>query len=414
LTSRRTKFAARATVAVLIALGLHVIGGIVFVTVLDWLPPALPPRLATAPASSSQSSEGRDDEHDQPMQIETLVDELSRPDEKTEAEKAKEEQLKKEEEDKNPNGQVVDIARPAIEQRPDNAKFVSEYDSKVDHETKGPSGRDRGGARAEVVPPVGRPDVSEPRAGSLAPPMPTSEGKPGRPGPLAMRELERRRAEHRAEEGPHATEDGDAQHAGVEGDPRARDARPAPRSSGDDGNGSPRVSPGNEQAAVPGLPGNRKPNLNASPDALQHALGKGAGSMDYLKDVDDGESTALNSKRWKHAPFFNRVKRAVADQWHPDVVYMIHDSSGHVYGFKDRITVLRVHLDPQGKLVGWQVLQSSGVDFLDDEAISAFRKAQPFPNPPKDLVEGDGQIHFNFGFAFELSGRGSVKVYKYQ
>jgi len=76
--------------------------------------------------------------------------------------------------------------------------------------------------------------------------------------------------------------------------------------------------------------------------------------------------------------------------------------------------VLRIHLSPDGKLAAWTVLQSSGVDFLDDEAIDAFKKAAPFPNPPKDLVEGDGQIHFNFAFVFELSGHGSLKVYKYQ
>jgi TonB family protein len=168
---------------------------------------------------------------------------------------------------------------------------------------------------------------------------------------------------------------------------------------------------------VPGAPGSRTaphPNLQATAEMLQRAIGKGAGSMDYLKDVDDGDSTALNSKRWKHAPFFNRVKRAVANEWHPEMVYVRHDPSGNVYGVKDRVTVLRVHLSPDGKLAAWTVLQSSGVDFLDDEAIDAFRKAQPFPNPPKDLIESDGQVHFNFAFIFELSGHTSFKVFKYQ
>jgi TonB family protein len=147
---------------------------------------------------------------------------------------------------------------------------------------------------------------------------------------------------------------------------------------------------------------------------LEKAIGKGSGSPDYLKDVDDGESTALNAKRFKHAAFFNRVKRAVAHEWHPEVVYERHDPSGNVYGVKDRVTVLRLHLQPDGKLAAWSILQSSGVDFLDDEAIDAFRKAAPFPNPPKALVDPDGQIHFTFAFIFELSGRGSVKVFKYQ
>jgi TonB family protein len=75
--------------------------------------------------------------------------------------------------------------------------------------------------------------------------------------------------------------------------------------------------------------------------------------------------------------------------------------------------VLRIHLAPDGKLAAWNVMQSSGVDFLDDEAIDAFKKAAPFPNPPKALVDPDGQIHFNFAFIFELSGHGSLKVYKY-
>ena len=108
------------------------------------------------------------------------------------------------------------------------------------------------------------------------------------------------------------------------------------------------------------------------------------------------------------------MKRAVAQEWHPDVVYVRHDPSGNVYGVKDRVTVLRVHLTPEGALVGSNVIQSSGVDFLDDEASEAFRRAQPFANPPHELVDKDGQIHFSFAFIFELSGRTSFKVYKYR
>ena len=51
-------------------------------------------------------------------------------------EKAKEEQKKKELEAKKSPGQVVDLPKPAEEQRPDDAKFASEYDSKVDKESR--------------------------------------------------------------------------------------------------------------------------------------------------------------------------------------------------------------------------------------------------------------------------------------
>jgi TonB family protein len=417
MPSRRKNWVARTVVAAILALGVHVVGFVVLV----WLGmlellgahPGQAPRVTvSAPAGDDSASAANDD---RPMEIESLVDELRRPDEKTPEERKREEELKKEEEDKNPHGQVVDLARPAIEQRPDNARFVSEYDVKVEHETRGAHGRDQLGGRAASVPPQGAPDVSMPVPGTTGGPG-TPAGKPGKPGPLAMRELDKHRAPPPRDrrEGPDAVEHGDAERAGSPPAP-ARDERMRARApeSGEQGDAAPPGQQGARRGAMPGLP-NGKPNLAATPDVLQHAIGKGAGSMDYLKDVDDGEATALNSKRWKHAPFFNRVKRSVANEWHPEAVYMIHDASGHVYGFKDRVTVLRVHLAPDGKLAAWQILQASGVDFLDDEAVNAFRKAAPFPNPPKELVESDGQIHFNFAFIFELSGRGSVKVFKYQ
>ena len=60
------------------------------------------------------------------------------------------------------------------------------------------------------------------------------------------------------------------------------------------------------------------------------------------------------------------------------------------------------------------IMQTCGVTMLDEEAQEAFKRASPFPNPPKDLVAGNGEIQFNFGFIFELSGRSNVKFFKYQ
>ena len=328
------------------------------------------------------------------------------PDEKTEEEKRREEEKKKEEEDKNPHGQVVDVAKPLLEERPDKANYVSEFDTKVDREMQDLRARPRrrqGGRDADAAVAAGRR-----RAGNARPSRSRraarADGR-GRwrcaiwpqPQPRGARnELQ----VDRDGEKPRQGQNGGAQPLSPRQPGRrkrrwARDAR-----SGSEG--------------PVGTPGQKRPQIMPTPEMLQRAIGKGGGSMDYLKDVDDGDATALNSKKWKHAPFFNRVKRQVADQWHPEMVYVRHDPNGNVYGVKDRVTVLRIHLLPDGKLAGWTVLQSSGVDFLDDEAIDAFKKAAPFPNPPKDLVESDGQIHFNFAFIFELSGHGSLKVYKYQ
>ena len=60
-----------------------------------------------------------------------VMAELDRQD----AERKKEEEKKEVESMKAP-GQVVDLPTPREEKRPDDAKFVSEHDSTVEHETK--------------------------------------------------------------------------------------------------------------------------------------------------------------------------------------------------------------------------------------------------------------------------------------
>ena len=60
-----------------------------------------------------------------------------------------------------------------------------------------------------------------------------------------------------------------------------------------------------------------------------------------------------------------------------------------------------------------KAVSTSGAGFLDDEAMDAFRRAAPFVNPPPQLIDKDGLIHFTFSFIFELSGRTNTKVFHY-
>jgi TonB family protein len=401
LPARRHSPAARYVTAVLLALlanalGLLILDGIGFFDTLDSL------KTMASNMKSPTASEPVTD--DKPMEISTIEERLQQPDEKSEEEKKREEEKKKEEEAKTPHGQVVDVARPLVEERPESAKYVSEYDTRVEHETK-LYGRDHGGAKDGAIPiPPSLPAGTAPNAR----PSQAQAQKGGRPGPLAMRDLQRPPAPHGAPDQLATAEDGDHPRSGE----NTMQPMRAPKNPGSGANALKHAQTATPEAPN-GVPGVNQPNLQPSKEMLSRAIGKGGGSQDYLKEVDDGDATALNSKKWNFASFFNRVKRAVADQWHPELVYVQHDPNGNVYGVKDRVTVLRIHLAPDGKLAAWNVMQSSGVDFLDDEAIDAFKKAAPFPNPPKALVDPDGQIHFNFAFIFELSGRGSLKVYKY-
>lgn len=149
------------------------------------------------------------------------------------------------------------------------------------------------------------------------------------------------------------------------------------------------------------------PDLRPTDEMLAEALGGGGGSVDHLEGVPEGEETALNTAQWKHASFFNRVKREVARDWEPQAVLRERDPDGSTYGLRARVTVVRVTLARDGALEAVGVVRGSGVSALDEEAVRAFEAAEPFPNPPAELVEDGGDtLGFHFGFHFDIRSRG--------
>jgi TonB family protein len=141
-------------------------------------------------------------------------------------------------------------------------------------------------------------------------------------------------------------------------------------------------------------------DLKKQEQVLERAIG--GGSVDHFDDVLAGDETAVNSKRWIHATFFNRLKRQVAQNWDPASVWRRQDPTGQVHGFKTRVTEVRVALNAKGELQKIVVTAPSGVSELDDEAVRAFQTAAPFVNPPTELANKDGLITFAFSFYFEI------------
>ena len=132
---------------------------------------------------------------------------------------------------------------------------------------------------------------------------------------------------------------------------------------------------------------------------------------EHVEGVEEGEGTFLNAREYKYAVFFNRVKRSVSQVWDPGSQLYKRDPSGTIFGQKDRLTVLKIVLDGAGALKEASVEKQCGLEFLDQEAVMAFKRAQPFPNPPSGLMK-DGQIAFTFGFYVEFSSS-SFKLFRY-
>jgi TonB family protein len=315
-------------------------------------------------------------------------------------EERKAEEVKKEVDSVHAPGQVVDMPAPREEKRPDDARFASEHDSTVTHETKRYE-KSQGETRQGDV--GGDSDVSKPAARRNTNPSEPSERPDKR---LAMRTPDLGRA-LRMPPGMAAPTTRSQQRAG------GKYGAPDPSSDAADnevpqhGEEAQLAPPGGGSSGGGGGP------LSLMPSEQQLARAVGAGSQDAIKDVDDGEETALNSKKWRFASFFNRVKRQVAEHWHPEEAYRRRDPTGAVYGRQNRYTELRIQLKPDGRLANVALAQPSGLEFLDDEAIEAFKEAQPFPNPPRQLVEASGVINFRFGFLFDLNGPPQMRWFRY-
>ena len=151
--------------------------------------------------------------------------------------------------------------------------------------------------------------------------------------------------------------------------------------------------------------------LMPSAAVLDRIIGAPASDVSSRDDIEEGDGTFLNTREWKHSSFFNRVKQNVGMHWDPNTLVRRRDPTGELYLYKDRYTVLSVTLDSEGRVKTASVDRSSGVDFLDTEAIEAFRRAQPFPNPPPALQDERGEIRFTFGFLFEVN-RGGLQLFR--
>lgn len=293
--------------------------------------------------------------------------------------------------------QVIETVKPAEDKAPEDSRFLSEYNTKVEKQTVA-----RGAVNEPMVAksqpkeltPKDKPK-DEPSVKQEQDRMPgRNERAPDVPGHLSMRTPGAQSpAENEQEAKMRGSTSGAAGSTVADGyvqrkgdgavDQQRHDRAEIPRGQNGAGGGAPPV-----------------PNLKPTEDQLERALG--GGSVDHLEDIENGDQTALNSTRFIYATFFNRLKRQVAQNWDPATVYRRRDPTGTVFGFKTRVTEVRVSLSRKGELTKILVTTPSGVVELDDEAVRAFKSAGPFPNPPDGLVQKDNQITFAFSFYFEI------------
>lgn len=388
-----------------LAVGVHValLGLVVLSSLVKWdLPPL--PRVAK---SSSKPVVLRGLTAEQFEENRGSGSQNIRDERKVVAKKPKLEEKKKEPE-AIPPGQVVDTA-PGNNQVDDKAKFVSETDNKVKKETKA---KDQSQTYRNAMPQrtAAQKIDTDGKSDSSQLSIAGNNGLGQDDRPLKETELPKLALKVPDIKKQQAVELKNPNLDGPGVQVSNRDEREAMKGNSDRWSLTPGAASANDEASSGhvGTPG--APNLLPSATVLDKIAG--AAPNDYLKDTDEGEGTYLNTRQWKYASFFNRVKQSISQHWVPGDQLRLRDPTGQIYGGRDRYTVLTITLDQNGRLKDTFVEKSSGLDFLDLEAMKAFERAQPFPNPPPGLLAADATVRFQFGFMLELGGRPGLRLFR--
>ncbi|HVP66887.1 MAG TPA: energy transducer TonB [Anaeromyxobacteraceae bacterium] len=287
-------------------------------------------------------------------------------------------------------GQVVDVAPSANDKPPKDSRFVAESNNTVEKETISRFRRP-GFDRAAPQPTQSQaPRTAQAPKGEEVAPL---AGIPGLPGGDVRRP---------GAPGAPAQKAAPPQKVAMSTDPEGLKKPPEPTAgaktaAADAGGARGEGGQGASQAGTGGRP-------ILLPTAAFYDQFKGGPAPDHVEGVDVGDATFLNTREWKFAGFFNRVKQAISEHWDPTGAMRSRDPTGEKFFYKDRSTLLSVTLNDQGAVTSIRVARSSGLDFLDQTAVDAFEKAQPFPNPPRGLVDSHGEISFQFGFFVETGG----------
>ncbi len=131
------------------------------------------------------------------------------------------------------------------------------------------------------------------------------------------------------------------------------------------------------------------------------ALQQASSTNDNIENTEPSLMTQLNTREYKYYGYHKRI-RTQLDQWYEtklrDQMKKIMSQGRTIAAEENKTTQLLIILNDKGNLVKIQVLGASGVRELDDAAVEAFRKAAPFPNPPKGMIDNDGTIKVRWDF----------------
>lgn len=122
---------------------------------------------------------------------------------------------------------------------------------------------------------------------------------------------------------------------------------------------------------------------------------------DYIPGMKLSDMTALNTREYRFYGYFQRIRERLDRAWVPilrERLMKYYRSGRQLASDMDHTTKVMVTLNRQGEIVRVQILNQSGTRDLDESAIAAFNKAGPFPNPPRGMIDVNGEVRVPWDF----------------
>ncbi len=129
---------------------------------------------------------------------------------------------------------------------------------------------------------------------------------------------------------------------------------------------------------------------------------------DYIPEIKQGGFTALNTDQFVYYTFYSRINEQIRNRWVTNIqniLYRTPQSVLNQWSAVPQVTQVEILLDPSGHFVRATLYRHAQSKDLDQAAVSAFRLASPFNNPPSELVKSDGYIHLYYVFHLEFRPR---------
>lgn len=131
---------------------------------------------------------------------------------------------------------------------------------------------------------------------------------------------------------------------------------------------------------------------------------KGPASAGFLEKLKKGSELKVNAQFFDYGSFINRMREKLAQRWNPQKTVRPEMYSQRVVQME-----VAVVLSSEGEIIELYVLNGSRFSAYDEEVLRSLREAAPYPNPPKSLIQADGQVYMPWNFTLRMDSWGVVK-----